>query len=80
MKLGTVTASDMRMHHVLVILTSAFIQGYTYLNHENNKCLSISETVQAMPIKFVVKLVRLKVYMTHASGMTVTSIQGQKCV
>ena len=30
----------------------AFIQGHSYLNHETNKCSIISETVQAMPIKF----------------------------
>ena len=53
-KLGTVTASDMVRHHVLIILTSTFIQGYTDLNHENNICSIISETVQAMPIKFAV--------------------------
>ena len=56
-KLGTVTASDMRMHHMLIILTLTFIQGHTDLNHENNKCLIILETVQAMPIKFAVKIV-----------------------
>ena len=61
-KLGTVTASDMRMHRVLIILTLTFIQGHTDFNHENNKCLIISETVQAMPIMFAVKLVRLKAY------------------
>ena len=44
-KLGTVTASDMRMHHVLIILALPFIQGHTDLNHENNKCLIISETI-----------------------------------
>ena len=38
-KLGTTTASDMVMYHVLIILTLAFIQGHTDLNHENNKCL-----------------------------------------
>ena len=37
-KLGTVTASDMRMHHVLITLTLTFIQGHTDLSHENNKC------------------------------------------
>ena len=47
-KLSTVTASDRRMHHVLIILTLTSIQGHTYLNHENNKCSIISETVQAM--------------------------------
>ena len=36
-KLGTVTASDLMMHHVLIILTLTFIQGHIYLNHENNK-------------------------------------------
>ena len=56
-KLGMVAASDMRMRHMLIILTLIFIQGHTELNHENSKCLIISETVQAMPIKFVVKIV-----------------------
>ena len=58
-KLGMVTASDMRMYRVLIILTLTFIQGHADLNHENNKC---SETVQATPIKFAVKIVRLKDY------------------
>ena len=35
-KLGTVTVSDMRNHHVLIILTLTFIQGHTNLSHENN--------------------------------------------
>ena len=34
-----------------------------------------------MPIKFVVKIVRrLKVYFGHCSPMTLTFLQGQKCV
>ena len=33
-KLGPVTAADMVMHHVLIILTLTFIQGHTALNHE----------------------------------------------
>ena len=61
-KLDTVTSSDMEMRHVLIILTLPFIQGHTDLNGENNKCSIVSETVPAMPIKFVVKNVRLKVY------------------
>ena len=65
LELGTVPASDMRMHHVLIILTLIFIQGHTDQNHENNKSLIISETIQAMPITFAVKIVRLKAY-----GMT----------
>ena len=32
-----VIASDMRMHHMLIILTLTFIQGHTDQNHENNK-------------------------------------------
>ena len=42
-KLCTVTPSDMGMHHTLIILTLTFIQGHTYLNHENNKCLIIKK-------------------------------------
>ena len=34
-KLGTVAASDMKMHHALIVLTLTFIQGHTYLNREN---------------------------------------------
>ena len=51
----TVTASVTRIY-VLIILTVTFIQGHTDLNHENNKWLIISETIQAMPIKFAVKI------------------------
>ena len=50
------------MHNVLIMLALTFIQGHTDLNHEHNKCSIISETVQAMPIAFDVKIVRLKVY------------------
>ena len=60
---------------MLLILTLTGIQGHTYLNHDNNKCLIISETIQAMPIKFAVKIVRLKVCMTNSSPMTLTLIQ-----
>ena len=61
-KFGTAADSDMRMHHVLMILTlTTFIQGYLDINHDNNKYSVISENVQAMPIKFAVKIVRLKV-------------------
>ena len=55
-ELGTVTASDMRMHHVLIILTMTFIQGRKNRNHENNKYFIISETIQVMPITFAVKV------------------------
>ena len=59
-KLGMVTASDLKMHHVLIyiiILTVTFIRCHTDLNHENNKCLIISETIHAMSIEFAVKIV-----------------------
>ena len=80
-KLGMVTVSDMLMHHhVLIILNLIFIQGNADHNHENIKCLIISETIQATPITFAVEIVRLKVYMTVASPMTLTFIYGYKCV
>ena len=60
-KLGTVTASDMGMHHVVIMLTLTFIQGYTDLNHEINKYLVILKTVQAMPSTFAVTIVRQKI-------------------
>ena len=70
----------MRMHHVIIILTFTFIQGHTDLNHEHNKCLIISETIQTMPIRFAVKIVRLKVYMTIARPMTLLFTQVEKSV
>ena len=79
-KLGTITASDMRVHHVLIILTLIFTQGHTDLNPKNNKCSIIPETIQAMPITFAANIVRLKVYMTIASPMTLTFTQGHNCV
>ena len=42
-KLNTVFASDMIMHHMLIILTSTFIHGHTDLNRENNKSWIILE-------------------------------------
>ena len=65
---------------MLIILTLNFIQGHTDLNHENNKCLIISETIQAKPIIFAVKIVWIKVYMTIATLMTLTFIQDHKCL
>ena len=61
-KLGMVTAWDMRMHQVLIILTLTFIQGHTDLIVSYTKCSIISETFEAMPIKFALKIIRLKVY------------------
>ena len=56
-KLGTVTASEMVMHRVLIILTLTFMHGHTGLNHANNKCSIFSETVEVILIRFVVKIV-----------------------
>ena len=67
-KLGTVTASDMLMHLMLILLTLTFIQGHTDLNHESNKCPIISETIQAIPNKFAVKIVRLKIYIIFSQS------------
>ena len=60
-KLDTVTASDMTMHHVFHYIALTFIQGHTDLNHDNSKCPIISETVQAIPMRFAVKMLRVKV-------------------
>ena len=49
---GMVTASNIVMHHMLIILTLTFIQGHTYRNHSNNKCLIDSETLKAIPTTF----------------------------
>ena len=58
--LSTVIASDMRMHHFLIILTLTFIQRHTdNIILENNKRSIISETVHAIRITFAVKIVRL---------------------
>ena len=61
-KLGMVSVSDMVTHHVLIMLTLTSIQGHTDLNHENNTCSIISETVRAIPITFAAQTVRIKVY------------------
>ena len=68
------------MHHMLIWLTLTFIQGHTDQNYENTKCLIISETISitAMPIKFAVKIVWLKIYMIIASPMTLTFSKGHK--
>ena len=79
-KMGTVTASDMGMHHVLiiVILTLTFIHSHTYLNHEINKCLIISQIFKQCPSLWDMK--GLKVYIMTPASMTLTFIQGHKCV
>ena len=51
---------DMLMHYVLIILTLAFIQGHTDLNRENNKCLIVLKTDQAICITFAAQIVLLK--------------------
>ena len=78
--LDTVTVSDILMRHGLIILTLAFIQVHIDLNDENNKCLIISKTIQAIPIMFLVLLVRLKVYRTVSSLMTLIFTQGHNWV
>ena len=36
-------------------------QGHRDWSHENNKCLIVSETIQAMSVPFAVKIVRLNI-------------------
>ena len=67
-KFGTVTASDMIMYHVLVILTLNFIQGHTALNREHNTCSIISENVQTIPITLAVMIVQLRVYIIFSQS------------
>ena len=68
-KLGMVTASDRRMRQVFIILTEFDLHSRPKdRTHENNKCLIISETVQAIPIKFAVKIVRQKVYVIFSQS------------
>ena len=63
-----VIASDMGIHHVLIIMTLTSIQGHTNLNHEINTSLMISETIQAVPIRFAVQIVRLQVFYDHCQS------------
>ena len=53
---------------MLIILTFRSSFKVTDVNHEKNKYLIISETVEAMPIKFAVKIVRLKVYIIFSES------------
>ena len=61
-KFGAMIASDMGFYHVLIKLSLTFIQGYTELNAENNECLIISKTIQAMPMTSAVKIAWLTDY------------------
>ena len=70
-----VTASDMRMHHVSIILTLTFVQGHTDLNKNKIKSSIISEAFLGMLIKFAAQIVRQKVY-----NITLAFIQGHNCV
>ena len=79
-KLGTITASDKLMHHMLIILALTFIQGHINLIHENNTFFIISETLQAVLIKFAVKIVRLKVWMIFSQSDGLALTQGHNCI
>ena len=45
---------------MFLVVSSTSTQGHADLDHENNACSIISETVQVMPITFAVKIVWLK--------------------
>ena len=68
----TVSVRECITYQFGFILT--FTQGHTHLNNENNKfyCSIISGTIQEMPIRFAVKIVRLRVYMIVASPIALT--------
>ena len=69
------------MHHVLIFfLTVTSTQGHTDRNHENHRFSIIWETVQAIPTKFAVKIIRRKVYMTFAIPMSLSFTQDLNCV
>ena len=59
--LGMVTATDMRMQHVLIV-TLIFIHRHTYLYHESNYRSYLLETLQALSITFAVKMIGPNVY------------------
>ena len=63
-QLGTVTASHLRMHHVLIISTLTVMQGHTNLNHENNKLMfhyiknfssKVHQVFCGIPVEFVLQ-------------------------
>ena len=54
------------MHHVIIILTVTFIQGPTDINHE--MFYYFRNLFQTMPIKFTVKIIRLKVYIIYSQS------------
>ena len=56
------------------------MQGHTNINNESNKCSIILEAVQAVPIKFSVKIVRLRSIIKLANAMTLTLTEGHNCV
>ena len=89
-KLGTVTASesDIRMHHVLMILTLTFIQGQRGLNRENNKMFDYfrnlsSNTHQVCPEDSLTKcLLYILIYELKSllSLMTLLFTQSHNCI
>ena len=40
----------------VIIIKLGMVTANTFLNHESNQCLIISETVEAMHIKFALKI------------------------
>ena len=77
-KLGTVTATDMGMHHVLIILTVTF-KVTSILILKINKCLIIFRNYSSNAHYVCSEdSHRLKVYMTIASPMTLTFTQDHK--
>ena len=71
----------MVLDQFLIISTLTFIQGHLDLKHQHN-CSIVSETVQAIPIMFAVRIIRLKFYITvcvfQSDDLLFT--QGHNCV
>ena len=77
--MATWTAADMRMHHLVIILTLTFIQGHTDHNHENNKCSIISETA-SNAYQVYCEDCLTKGLQSFFSLMTLLFTQGHNCV
>ena len=60
-------------------MTLTIIHGQTDLNHEHKECSIISETVEAIPIKFATKIIRQKVYVIFSQSDDLAR-QGHNCV
>ena len=79
--LGRLTASEMKMHDVLIILILIFIQGHTDLNHRIIINVWLCQMLfNQCPSRFLWRCSDWRVCATIISPVTLTFIQGHKCV